>query len=108
MHEARVLVVDDSAAMRALFSDILDQAKNVRVIGTAANATEALEQIESLSPNVLTLDVEMPGMSGMDLLEHLMESRPMPIVMLSSLTQTGTETSLKAFELGAVECFPSR
>lgn len=106
MHEARVLVVDDSAAMRALFSDILDQARNVRVIGTAANATEALEQIEALSPNVLTLDVEMPGMSGIELLEHLMESRPMPVVMLSSLTQTGTETSLKAFGLGAVECFP--
>lgn len=106
MHEARVLVVDDSAAMRALFSDILDQAKNVRVVGTAANAREALEQIESLSPNVLTLDVEMPGMSGIELLEELMENRPMPVVMLSSLTQTGTETSLKAFELGAVECFP--
>lgn len=106
MHEARVLVVDDSAAMRALFSDILDQAKNVRVVGTAANAQEALEQIESLSPNVLTLDVEMPGMSGIELLGELMETRPMPIVMLSSLTQAGTETSLKAFELGAVECFP--
>lgn len=106
MHEARVLVVDDSAAMRALFSDILDEAKNVRVVGSAANAAEALEQIESLSPNVLTLDVEMPGMSGIELLEQLMENRPMPVVMLSSLTQTGTETSLKALQLGAVECFP--
>lgn len=106
MHDARVLVVDDSAAMRALFSDILDQSKNVRVVGTAANAREALERIEELSPNVLTLDVEMPGMSGIELLEEIMETRPMPVVMLSSLTQSGTEISLKAYELGAVECFP--
>lgn len=106
MHEARVLVVDDSAAMRALFSDILDQAKNVRVVGAAANAAEAREQIEELRPNVVTLDVEMPGMSGIEFLEELMEHSPLPVVMLSSLTQAGTETSLRAFELGAVECFP--
>ena len=106
MHEARVLVVDDSAAMRALFCDILEQSKNVRVVGTAANAAEAWERIEDLSPNVLTLDVEMPGKSGIELLGDIMEERPMPVVMLSSLTQSGTETSLKAYELGAVECFP--
>ncbi|WP_226017591.1 chemotaxis protein CheB [Novosphingobium sp. FKTRR1] len=106
MHEARVLVVDDSAAMRALFSDILDQAKNVRVVGTAVNAADAREQIAELKPNVITLDVEMPGMSGIEFLEEIMETNPMPVVMLSSLTQAGTETSLRAFELGAVECFP--
>lgn len=106
MHEARVLVVDDSAAMRALFSDILDQAKNVRVVGAAANAAEARDQIDALRPNVITLDVEMPGMSGIEFLEEIMEHNPLPVVMLSSLTQAGTETSLKAFELGAVECFP--
>jgi two-component system chemotaxis response regulator CheB len=106
MHEARVLVVDDSAAMRAMFSEILEQVRNVSVVGTAANAVEALQQIEALRPNVLTLDVEMPGKSGMELLEEIMETRPMPIVMLSSLTQAGTEISLKAYELGAVECFP--
>lgn len=106
MHEARVLVVDDSAAMRALFSDILDQAKNVRVVGTASNAADAREQIAELKPNVITLDVEMPGMSGIEFLEEIMENDPLPVVMLSSLTQAGTETSLKAFELGAVECFP--
>ncbi|WP_018076000.1 chemotaxis protein CheB [Novosphingobium nitrogenifigens] len=106
MHEARVLVVDDSAAMRALFSDILDQAKNVRVVGTAVNAADAREQIAELKPNVITLDVEMPGMSGIEFLEEIMETAPLPVVMLSSLTQAGTETSLKAFELGAVECFP--
>ncbi len=106
MHDARVLVVDDSAAMRALFTDILDQARNVRVIGVAANAAEAREQIAELKPNVVTLDVEMPGMSGIDFLEEIMTEKPMPVVMLSSLTQSGTEVSLKAYELGAVECFP--
>lgn len=106
MHEARVLVVDDSAAMRALFSDILDSAKNVRVIGTANNAADAREQIAALKPNVITLDVEMPGMSGIEFLQEIMATDPLPVVMLSSLTQAGTETSLKAFEYGAVECFP--
>ena len=106
MHDARVLVVDDSAAMRALFSDVLEQSKNVSVIGTAANAAEAREQIAELKPNVVTLDVEMPGMSGIEFLEELMGSNPIPVVMLSSLTQSGTEVSLKAYALGAVECFP--
>ncbi|MBU6266006.1 MAG: response regulator [Sphingomonadales bacterium] len=106
MHEARVLVVDDSAAMRALFSDVLEQSRNVIVVGTAANADEARDQIADLKPNVITLDVEMPGMSGIDFLAEIMERNPMPVVMLSSLTQAGTETSLRAYELGAVECFP--
>ncbi|MDE2405377.1 MAG: response regulator [Sphingomonadales bacterium] len=106
MHEARVLVVDDSAAMRALFSDVLEQSRNVVVVGTAANADEARDQIAELKPNVITLDVEMPGMSGIDFLKEIMETQPMPVVMLSSLTQAGTETSLRAYELGAVECFP--
>jgi two-component system chemotaxis response regulator CheB len=105
MHEARVLVVDDSAAMRALFCDILEQQRDVRVVGTAASAAEARGAIEQLKPNVLTLDVEMPGMSGIEFLEEIMSEKPMPVVMLSGLTQSGTETSLKAYELGAVECF---
>lgn len=92
--------------MRALFSDVLDQAKNVQVIGVAINAADAREQIAALKPNVITLDVEMPGMSGIEFLEEIMSNQPMPVVMLSSLTQSGTETSLRAYELGAVECFP--
>ena len=92
--------------MRALFTDILEQARNVRVVGVAANAAEARDQIAELKPNVLTLDVEMPGMSGIEFLEEIMTEKPMPVVMLSSLTQSGTEVSLKAYELGAVECFP--
>lgn len=103
MHEARVLVVDDSAAMRALFADLLDQSRNVTVVGTAASAAEARSQIADLRPNVVTLDVEMPGMSGIDFLREIMAERPMPVVMLSSLTQSGNEVSLKAYELGAVE-----
>lgn len=106
MHEARVLVVDDSAAMRALFCDILEQTRNVTVVGTAASADAAREQIAQLKPNVVTLDVEMPGMSGIEFLEEVMSTSPLPVVMLSGLTQSGTETSLKAYELGAVECFP--
>ena len=106
MHDARVLVVDDSAAMRALFADILDQTKGVTVVGTARDAADARDQLDELRPNVLTLDVEMPGMSGIEFLEEIMTTRPMPVVMLSSLTQSGAETSLKAFELGAVDCFP--
>ncbi|WP_353226625.1 chemotaxis protein CheB [Novosphingobium sp.] len=106
MHEARVLVVDDSAAMRALFSDILDQAKNVTVVGTARSADDAREQIAALKPNVITLDVEMPGMSGIEFLEEIMEKDPLPVVMLSSLTQAGTDISLRAIALGAVDCFP--
>jgi two-component system chemotaxis response regulator CheB len=106
MHDARVLVVDDSAAMRALFSDVLDQARGVVVVGTAANADEARSQIAQLKPNVITLDVEMPGMSGIEFLEEIMSTDPLPVVMLSSLTQSGTEISLKAYALGAVECFP--
>ncbi len=106
MEVAKVLVVDDSAAMRALFADVLEQTRNVQVVGTAANAAEAREQIPLLRPNVVTLDVEMPGMSGIEFLEEIMTTSPLPVVMLSSLTQSGTETSLKAYELGAVECFP--
>ncbi|NCP14079.1 MAG: chemotaxis protein CheB [Sphingomonadales bacterium] len=106
MANVRVLVVDDSAAMRALFCDILDNAKGVTVCGTAKNADDAREQLEKLKPDVLTLDVEMPGKSGMEFLEEVMETRPMPVIMLSSITQAGTGTARRALELGAVHCFP--
>lgn len=106
MADVRVLVVDDSAAMRALFCDILDNAKGVTVCGTARNADEARAQLEKLKPDVLTLDVEMPGMSGMEFLQEVMATRPMPVIMLSSITQAGTGTARRALELGAVHCFP--
>lgn len=106
MANVKVLVVDDSAAMRALFCDILDNAKGVTVCGTAKNADEARDQLDALKPDVLTLDVEMPGKSGMEFLEEIMATRPMPVIMLSSITQAGTGTARRALELGAVHCFP--
>ncbi|OYY71321.1 MAG: chemotaxis response regulator protein-glutamate methylesterase [Sphingomonadales bacterium 17-56-6] len=106
MTQAKVLVIDDSITMRALFSEVLEQTKDIIVVGTANGAEQAREMIKSERPNVLTLDVEMPGMNGLDFLAEVMENRPMPVVMLSTLTQKGAETSMKAFELGAVDCFP--
>jgi two-component system chemotaxis response regulator CheB len=106
MANVKVMVVDDSAAMRALFCDILDNAKGVTVCGTAKNADDARDQLDKLKPDVLTLDVEMPGMSGMEFLEEVMATRPMPVIMLSSITQAGTGTARRALELGAVHCFP--
>lgn len=106
MANVRVLVVDDSAAMRALFCDILDNAKGVTVCGTAKNVDEAREQIAKLKPDVLTLDVEMPGKSGIEFLEEIMATEPMPVIMLSTITQNGTGTARRALDLGAVHCFP--
>lgn len=106
MSDVKVMVVDDSAAMRALFCDILDEAKGVEVVGTARNVDEAREKIAQVKPDVLTLDVEMPGMTGIEFLAELMQSAPMPVIMLSSVTQDGTGTAKKALELGAFDCFP--
>ena len=104
--KARVLVVDDSLTMRAFFGSIFDRAPGIEVVGTAANADEARRMIVQLRPNVMTLDVEMPGMNGLDYLEEVMRDRPMPVIMLSSLTQKGAEASFQALERGALDCFP--
>lgn len=106
MTTAKVLVIDDSITMRALFSEALEQTRDIVVVGTANGAEQAREMIRSERPNVLTLDVEMPGMNGLDFLAEVMETHPMPVIMLSTLTQKGAATSMKAFELGAVDCFP--
>jgi two-component system chemotaxis response regulator CheB len=106
MTNARVLIVDDSLTMRALFSGVLERARGIEVVGMAANADEAREMMIALKPDVITLDVEMPGMSGLEFLEEIMRDRPTPVVMLSTLTQKGAETSFRALELGAVDCFP--
>lgn len=99
----RVLVVDDSAVMRQLLAAVLNADPGIEVVATAADAFIARDKIKALNPDVLTLDVEMPGMDGLTFLERLMRLRPMPVVMLSSLTERGARSTLRALELGAVD-----
>ncbi len=103
MPPIRVLIVDDSALMRQVLSEILRQDPEIAVVGSAPDPYVAWEKIKSLQPDVLTLDVEMPRMDGLTFLEKLMQSRPMPVLMVSSLTERGCETTLRALELGAVD-----
>lgn len=100
----RVLVVDDSATMRMLIARALSDDPEICVVGEAGDPLQAREAIKALSPDVITLDVEMPNMNGLDFLERLMRLRPMPVVMVSTLTTRGAEVTLAALELGAVEC----
>ena len=100
----RVAIVDDSATMRALIRHVLAADSGIAVVGEAADPHEARQLIKSLNPDVITLDIDMPGMDGLDFLERIMRLRPMPVVMVSSLTGVGAEASLQALELGAVEC----
>lgn len=99
----RVLIVDDSAVMRQLLTDMLSRDPGITVVGTAADPLIARRKILRLSPDVLTLDVEMPRMNGLDFLRQLMCLRPMPVVMVSSLAERGAAVSLQALELGAVD-----
>jgi two-component system chemotaxis response regulator CheB len=99
----RVLIVDDSALVRKLLTEILAAAPDIEVVGTAADPYAARERIKHLNPDVITLDVEMPRMDGITFLENLMRLRPMPVVMVSSLTQQGADVTLRALELGAVD-----
>lgn len=100
----RVLVIDDSATMRAIIVRALARDGDLEVVGEASNPIQARALIKALNPDVLTLDVEMPQMNGLDFLERLMRLRPMPVVMVSTLTSRGAEATLRALELGAVEC----
>ena len=99
----RVLVVDDSALVRKILVQVLNAAPDVVVVGTASDPFMARDRIKELNPDVLTLDVEMPRMDGLTFLSNLMRLRPMPVVMVSSLTDQGAETTLKALELGAID-----
>lgn len=99
----RVLIVDDSALMRQVISTMLQRDPQIEVVGTAADPFIAREKIKALTPDVLTLDVEMPRTDGLTSLEKLMRARLMPVVMVSSLTEAGCETTLRALELGAVD-----
>jgi two-component system, chemotaxis family, protein-glutamate methylesterase/glutaminase len=99
----KVLIVDDSSLMRQLLTQILSSDPELEVIGTAGDPFVAREKIKSLNPDVLTLDIEMPRMDGLTFLEKLMRGHPMPVVMISSLTDRGAETTLRALSLGAVD-----
>lgn len=103
MNPIRVVVVDDSALVRSLLTEIINRQPDMRCVGAAADPLAAREMIRSLTPDVITLDVEMPKMDGLDFLARLMRLRPMPVVMVSTLTERGAETTLRALELGAVD-----
>lgn len=100
----RVLVVDDSATMRGIITATLRREPTIEVVGQSANAAQAREAIKALNPDVVTLDIEMPGMSGLELLAKIMGLRPMPVVVISTLTSRGADTTLQALELGAFDC----
>ena len=99
----RVLVVDDSAVVRRVLSDALSAAAGIEVVGTAVDPYAAREKIASLRPDVLTLDIEMPRMDGLTFLSNLMRLHPMPVVMVSSLTECGADVTLDALAMGAVD-----
>lgn len=103
MAKTRVLIVDDSALMRQVLTQLLAQDPSIEVIGSAQDPIIARDKIKALNPDVLTLDVEMPRMDGLTFLEKLMRGHPMPVVMVSSLTERGADTTLRALELGAVD-----
>jgi len=99
----RVLIVDDSATVRKILSDALRNAPGIEVVGTAPDPYVAREKILALNPDVLTLDIEMPRMDGLTFLKKLMDYKPMPVIMISSLGQASAAATMEAFRLGAVE-----
>jgi two-component system, chemotaxis family, protein-glutamate methylesterase/glutaminase len=101
---ARVLVVDDSPTMRGLITAVLNSDPEVNVIGQAGDAHEARAAIKQLNPDVVTLDIEMPNMNGLEFLEKIMRLRPMPVIMVSTMTHQGANATLAALEIGAFDC----
>ena len=99
----KVLIIDDSALMRALLTEIIGGAADLDVVGAAPDPIAAREMIKALNPDVLTLDIEMPKMNGLEFLDRLMRLRPMPVIMISSLTKSGSEVTMQALEMGAVD-----
>ncbi len=99
----KVLIIDDSALIRQILTDLLSAGSGIEVVGVAADPIIAMEKIKKLKPDVITLDVEMPRMDGLTFLAKLMSTTPLPVLMVSSLTEKGCETTLKAMELGAVD-----
>jgi two-component system chemotaxis response regulator CheB len=103
MAKTRVVVVDDSALVRSILTEIINRQPDMECIGAASDPLVAREMIRNLNPDVITLDVEMPRMDGLDFLSRLMRLRPMPVVMVSTLTERGAEVTIKALELGAID-----
>ena len=103
MTKTRVVVVDDSALVRSLLTEIINRQSDMECVGAASDPLVAREMIRNLNPDVITLDVEMPRMDGIDFLSKLMRLRPMPVLMVSTLTERGAEVTLRALELGALD-----
>jgi two-component system chemotaxis response regulator CheB len=99
----RVLIVDDSAVMRKLLSDILQGALGIEVVGTARNGGDALTKVNSLNPDVVTMDIEMPKMDGLTALTHIMAEKPLPVIMVSAMDKRQADITMKALDLGAVD-----
>ena len=106
MKRIRVLIVDDSATIRHLLCEILSRDPQIEVVGQAPEPAVARKMIKDLNPDVITLDIEMPNMNGLEFLEKIMRLRPMPVVMISTLTERGAEVTLDALAMGAVDYFP--
>ena len=104
----RVLVTDDSAFMRTAITRMIQSDPTLRVVGSAQSGQEALDKIAAFKPDVMTLDVEMPGMNGLETLKHIMKECPLPVIMVSSLTQEGAEVTLEALDIGAFDYVPKQ
>ena len=103
MSKIKVLIVDDSRMIRDVLTDILKEHDDIEVVGAAADAFQARDMIKDLDPDVITLDIEMPKMNGLEFLDKLMRAKPMPVVMISAATEKGSEVTFRALELGAVD-----
>ncbi len=102
----KLLIVDDSAFMRNALSTMLSSDPEIKIVGTARDGLEAIEKIESLKPDIVTMDVEMPRMDGIAALRHIMETNPLPVIMVSSIATEGAKVTLDALDLGAVDFIP--
>jgi len=105
MQYTTILVVDDSVTIRAMLEVLLERDPSLRIVGIASNAEETFPLIAETDPDVITLDIAMPGMGGMDVLEKIMKKEPRPVIMLSSLMREGSELRIEAVEKGAAGCF---
>lgn len=103
MEKIKVLVIDDSAFMRKLITDFLSEDSRITVIGTARNGEDGIKKIKQLTPDVVTLDVEMPVLDGLSALKRIMLEHPVPVLMLSSITRVGAESTIQAMQAGAID-----